>query len=99
MPSEGPLSISEILPSPNPNPGALMLKLDGPAERCKVLIYSKSMVKLAEYGGPGRNSPGWVSLSISTRELSNGTYYVVALAERGERRSEKGSIGKILILR
>ena len=96
---EGPLVIESVRPNPNPNPAAFQILLGGPADRCHVQIYTSAMVRLADLEGGGRNAPGWLSVDARSLSLANGTYYYEVWAQRGERRSGKPVLGKLVVLR
>jgi hypothetical protein len=97
--TNGTLEVLEVVPLPNPNPWALQVKLNGPADRCKARIYTSAMTCVAKLENPSPVPGGWMQLDARALGLSNGTYYYEVWAERGSVRSLKHVVGKLVVMK
>jgi hypothetical protein len=46
--ASGPLVIDALLPVPNPNPGALGIELEGPADSVRVRVYTQALIRVRD---------------------------------------------------
>lgn len=89
LPTGDALVIEALQGFPQPDPTAVLLKLQGRAERVVVRIYSPAWVLLAELEG-GAAGPGWTRLDLRpiADRLPRGISYLSAQAFRGAVRSQ-----------
>lgn len=83
-----PLVVSSVLPVPNPNPKALAVNMEGPADGVTVRIYTKAFFQVLVFSSPPLGV-GWSQIAVpgSIQNLPNGVYYVQIQAFRGTARS------------
>jgi hypothetical protein len=95
--------VLKVLPLPNPNPGSLMVKLEGPADKLSWKTYTRNMVCVG--AGEKRGDipgPGWARVDLpagSFDGLVSGTYYLVVSSERKGAVSQTHAIQKLTLLR
>jgi hypothetical protein len=93
------LQVLQAVPLPNPNPAAFRILLSGPADACTVQVYSTAMVRLASLSRHAALPGGWMELDARELGLANGTYFFEVSASRGDVRSLKPFIGRLVVLR
>jgi hypothetical protein len=98
--SGGPLRLDQVLAYPDPDPQALGLKLEGPADRVEVRIYTTALTRvLTVMGGPC--SAGWAQVPLPagwSRGLPRGVYYARVLAYRGAAVSPPARPARLVLL-
>ena len=84
-PSQGPLVILNLRPYPNPNPRALGIQLQGPADRLELRLYSEANTRVRNWSY-GPTPAGWSSVALPggwAQGLASGLYFARVLAYRG----------------
>lgn len=101
---EGPLLIEAHQAWPQPmtlRGGYVSVKLQGPADRLRLKLYTPAMVLVAEVDGPGRG-PGWGRLTLGPalwQGMAPGLYFYTVAAELGSVHSAPVAPGRILLVR
>jgi hypothetical protein len=86
---------------PNPNPGSLWIRMDGPAEELQLKIYDRAMIVVASVS-TGPVAEGWVAVPLPesfVHGASNGLYFCRLISRRTGSPNSKPYLGKILVLR
>jgi len=73
-----------------------MIKFKGPVDRVRIRVFTKAMILVTGFEGPGGNT-GWISVSTAFAGLKRGVYYYEAVGYRGGS-SSKPFIGKFMVL-
>jgi hypothetical protein len=99
-PGNGRLKIKRVLAVPNPNPAAISIELEGPADELSLRIYSSAFALIAEIkrgsGFAGVNSfPLPPDLMAS---LASGTWHYEVIARRAAQQ-DRGKPGSFYLAR
>jgi hypothetical protein len=98
-PSTGGPLIRETHPAPDPNPVAILVYLDYPADGIELRIYSQAMIMV---GGTklGAVPQGWVHVPMPGQSALNpGTYYYTITGKRNGSSVKASKIGRLVISR
>lgn len=85
LPDNGPLVIDAVAAWPDPNPSTLSIKLQGPADRVDIRIYTAAWILAARWEG-GPYTWGWNRFDLDqgwSQALAQGIYYIQVRAYRG----------------
>jgi hypothetical protein len=96
--TDGTLEVLEVVPLPHPNPKVFKVRLNGPADRCKVKVYSPALTCLALFENHNPTPGGWLQVDAQALRLANGIYFYEVWAERGSVRSLKPVLGRLLVI-
>lgn len=85
---------------PNPNPRQARLRLAGPADEVRVLVYTRAFTLVGSASTVGPHAAGWVSAKLP--DLSGvpaGTYFYLAQSLRGGQADLRRAGGKLVLIR
>ncbi len=98
---EGENRISSSAAAPNPNPVALLAKLEGRVDEVSARIYSSAYVLVGEIRVKGGLTKGWAGLPLSqlSTPLGTGLWHYHIQAYRNGQANPERSIGSFVILK
>jgi hypothetical protein len=96
------LQVLEGAAFPNPSPQSIRLRLDGPADRLSLAIYTVNMQLVERIELQGAFSGGWVSVPLPQPlrdRMGAGSYFYQADARRDVTKALKPLVGTFVFLR
>lgn len=96
----GPNQILECVAWPQPNPLQLRLRMAGPSDKIRVLVYSRGYVLVGMLESGGAAGPGWMSAPLpSLTDQSAGTYFYKVQSLRNGTPDDGRKSGRIVVIR